>query len=310
MKSRTSAAEPKLPWAVIGVGVAGRARAKAIEGDPRARLASTWRGRFASEFSAPHAESFESAVQSASAVAICSPTAEHPSQVRAALDAGRHVVVEFPLAPDAATAEALFAHARAKGLVLHEEHIELLDAACSTLVAHVRDLTVRSVAVSFERPGPDDEGPAGLALGNVARLHRVVAVGGPVASVDEVKAEPGRLTAKLTLRSGAWVEATFQQAPYLTRRTALTLDTLVGRWEQRDDQLFKDGAPVTLVGLGALFVRDQRAATARILDHAAPYVSERRVLHVMDVVDRLSHLEPGPIALRPAAQRSDAGAAG
>lgn len=294
-----------MKWGIVGVGIAGRARAKAIASDPRSTLEAVWRGRFAEETGAPLCSSFEELLARTEAVAICSPTELHPEQARAALDAGRHTLVEFPMAPDAATAAALFGHARARGLVLHEEHIELLDAPTGTLRAHVRPDTVRSATITFERPGPEGATPAALAIGNVARLHRVAAIAGPFARVEHVHAEPGRLVADLVLETGALVRATFQQAPYFSRRTVMELDTVAARWTQIDDQLLRDGMPVTLVGLGGLFVRDQRTVTARILDGAVSYVSESRILHVMDVVDLLGRSGTGAIP-----HRSDAGAPG
>ena len=296
---------PVVRWGIVGVGVAGRARAKAIASDPRATLVAVWRGRYAAETGVPSCASFEELLAGTDAVAICSPTDQHPAQARTALDAGRHTLVEFPMAPDAATAEALFAHATARGLVLHEEHIELLDAPTGTLRAHVRPDTVRSIAITFERPGPEGATAAELALGNVARLHRVAAVAGPFERIEHVHAEPGRLVADIVLRTGAPVRATFQQAPYFSRRTVMDLDTVAARWTQIDEQLLRDGMPVTLVGLGGLFVRDQRSVTARILDGAPSYVSENRILHVMDVVDLLGSAGSGPIP-----HRSDAGTPG
>jgi hypothetical protein len=62
--------------------------------------------------------------------------------------------------------------------------------------------------------------------------------------------------------------------------------------------------PVTLVGLGSLFGRDQRMATARILDGAPPYVDEERILHVLEVVERLGRLETGPVPSGPAPSSS------
>ena len=51
-------------------------------------------------------------------VVIITPPATHPELVRAALDAGRHVLCEKPLAPTAAEAQALFEHARARDRML------------------------------------------------------------------------------------------------------------------------------------------------------------------------------------------------
>lgn len=291
----------RLKWAVVGVGVAGRARAKAIVADPRAQLVAVWRGRFADQAGAPVVASLDEAIAAADAVAICSPTHAHPEQVRAVLDAGRHALVEFPLAPTADGALRAFDHARRVGKVLHVEHIELLDATAATLCAHVRVETVRHVRVEFDGVGPTDASAVDLAVGNVARLHRAIAFAGPIAEVTQVDHEPGQLTAELRLDSGARMSVRFRQAPYYVRRTALDVETVAARWTQDDDQLSRDGMPVTLVGLGGLFSRDQRAATARILDGAPHYVDELRVLHVMDVVDRLGRLATGVVP-----QRSDA----
>ena len=54
------------------------------------------------------------------AVYIALPTALHPAWIRRALDAGKHVLCEKPLAPNAGLAEALYVHARERNRVLQE----------------------------------------------------------------------------------------------------------------------------------------------------------------------------------------------
>lgn len=294
--------DTRLRWSIVGVGLAGRARARAIGSDRRAELVCCWKGRFASELGVPIAADFDDAVARAEVVAICSPTAVHADQVRRVLHAGRHAVVEFPVATSAVAAEELFALATQRGLVLHVEHIELLDAPCRTLVSHVRPEVVEEAAVSFRGTGPEGASAADLALGNVARLHRLAAVAGPVGAVRSVEHDPGRLRAELDLASGARATCSFEQAPYFQRRTTLEVRTAGARWTQRNDLLERDGAPQTLIGMGDLFPKDQRRASARLLDGSAPYVSEGRILHVLDLVERLSACRTGPLP-----HRSDAG---
>jgi len=292
----------KLKWSVVGVGTAGRARAKAIVADPRARLVAVHRGRFASEVEAPAVAAFDDAVSLADAVAIASPTALHAGQVEAALRAGRHVLVEFPLAATAAAAERLFALADEVGKVLHVEHIELLDPPSVTLRAHVRREVVRHVEVYFERGAPAGASPEELALGNVARLHRVTALTGPLRSIDAVEHDGRALTARFTLASGGTVHASFDQAPELKRRTVLRVESAGGTtWEQVNGTLTRNGAPQTLLGVGSLFRRDQVEATAMILDGRSDYVTRSRILHVLDVVERLGRREIGGLPHRLAA---------
>lgn len=285
----------RLRWAVVGAGTAGRARAQAIVADPRSALVAVWRGRFAADLGAPIADSLEAAIDRADVVAIASPSEVHAAQVEAVLDRQRHVLVEYPLAPTRAEAAALFGRARAAGKILHEEHIELLDAATVTLAAHIRPEVVEGIEIRHEARGEVAATPHSLAIANVARLHRAIAIGGPVAAIAEVGFAPGEIAATLTFTTGATLHARFGVGPEFQRRTTLTIRTVAGTWEQRDGQVYRDGTPITLVGLGGLFARDHRAAVARILDGAPPYVDEARILHVLDIVDALSALRRGPL---------------
>ncbi len=292
----------RLRWTILGAGTAGRARARGIERDERGDLVSVWRGRFAGELGVPAATSLEAAIEAATAVAICSPSEAHAEQVRAVLEAGRHALVELPLALDAAEAAELFALARRRGRVLHVEHIELLDAPSQTLRALVRPTVIEKIEVKFERQGPGSADPASLALGNLARLHRVASVGGAFSHVHAVRASSGRLEASLTLATGAEITATFQQAPYFARRTVLRIDAPGSCWEQINGNLTRDGNPQTLLGVGPLFNRDQAVASGRILDGAPAYVDEERILHVLDVATMLARGETGPVPHRSAAR--------
>jgi biliverdin reductase len=281
--------DSRIRWALIGAGVAGRARARAIGKDPRSRLVAVWRGRFAHEIGALQVATLQEALAACDAVAVCSPDAAHPEQVEAALSADRHVVVEFPLAPSRQRASELLELARERQRVLHVEHIELLDPVCQTLCAHLRPEWVRHLACSFERSGPDGADRDHLARSNVARLHRVTAVGGPVSRIDRIEHAPGRLEVDLLLASGATAACVFQQAGYFTRRTALEVESVDGaRWRQENGALYRDRTPQTLLGMGNLFRRDHLHAMQRIVDGEAPYLSDARLLHVLDVVDRLA----------------------
>lgn len=280
-------------WVVLGVGIAGRARARAISGHPECELVGVWRGRFAGEAGAPVLETLGAALDAADAVAIASPTRHHGDQIAAALAAGRHVVVEFPVARTRAEAEPLFDEADRRSLVLHVEHIELLTPVAGWLRAHVRRDAVAGVRLAATRPGTrvgDD-----LALGNVARLMRLVDACGPVAAVESVETSPGRLAARLRLAGGAPVELDLREGQDLPRSTTLRIDD--GRvWDQRDDRLEVDGQPVDLPPPTPLFAQDQAIAVDRVRGRATPYARRDTILHVLDLVEALGVGRSGPVA--------------
>lgn len=56
------------------------------------------------------------------AVAICTPVASHYELARAALEAGKHVMLEKPMTHSVETAEALVELADSRGLMLHVDH--------------------------------------------------------------------------------------------------------------------------------------------------------------------------------------------
>ena len=179
-------------WSLIGVGIAGRARARALLASEHDRLAKVWRGRFAGELGVPVAKGFDEALEGVEAVAIASPSEHHPAQVRAALHAGRHVVCEFPLARTPQVARELFTLARRHERILHVEHIELLEPAGRTLCAQAPAEVLQSVSLGFQRPGPEGAGAPSLAHANVARVHRLVALAGPVRAIRSVTHRPGQ----------------------------------------------------------------------------------------------------------------------
>ena len=271
----------QLRWSVVGVGIAGRARARAIQADPRARLVAVHRGRFAEEIGVP-VLGLQEAVAEADVVAICSPNAAHAAQVRAVLEAGRHALVEFPLAESHAEAASLFELADAVDRVLHVEHIELLSGVTRVLLEQVRG--VMQVDVEHSGPGAEVDGRR-LGFANVARLHRLSAVVGPL-EVSEVGASPGRMDATGVAGDVA-VRLGFSLRPGLSRRTRMRFHTADGLWEQRDRAVFRDGSPVPLPEVGGLFLADQRVATARFLERSPGYVSRARILEVLELAETL-----------------------
>lgn len=97
------------------------------------------------------------AIRDVAAVLIASPNALHAAQAEAALRAGRHVLVEKPLAETGAQAQALADAAARRGLVLAAGHTYRHNAAVRTLVdsmAHWGALRAVSVSSCVFWDGP------------------------------------------------------------------------------------------------------------------------------------------------------------
>lgn len=119
---------------LVGTGAAAKRRAAALQGELRGHLlAVTGRDRlrregFADTFGVRAVASVAElvALPQVNLVIVATVNCEHGRSVRAALEAGKHVVVEYPLSLDPQEAWELLALAQSRNLLLHVEHIELL----------------------------------------------------------------------------------------------------------------------------------------------------------------------------------------
>ena len=271
-----------LALAVVGLGRAGRARVSALEGHPRARLAAT----VSRELGAV-ATTFEIALDDPAidGVILCTPNRQHAPAARAALERGKHVLVEFPLAETAREGAELFNCARRQQRVLHVEHIELLSPSQKYQRQRVRELGgLLGGGLVFTA---SDEGWIGDAeqagspgLRAVARLHRLLDLFGE-AEVSEARVEPRsaggyRLEVELGFRSGGEALLVEERGPGLPRQT---------RWAVRCERGRLEDPPREPPG--ALFREDLDHFIARVESGLEPYVSEARVLHVLGLVDQI-----------------------
>ena len=282
-------------WAILGVGTAGFARAKAIASAKDSELAAVYKGKFASRTQATIVDSMAQALELADAVAICSPSSMHPEQVEQCLEAGKHVVVEYPLAMNADQAASLYAIADRQERMLHVAHIELLGSIACTLRAHVHPAAVRTISVSFESTGADDTPGSDLPIRNLARLHRVVDVAGPIASIDSINVQPGAIDATFSLEKGARGALSFKVGSYYNRRTELVIDEGEVHWKQSDRCLYRARVPQTLIDGDSVFGLDHRAAMKFLTTSKPPYIERERVLHVLAAADMLRTGSTGPI---------------
>ena len=273
-----------MSWGVVGVGLAGRARARAILTDERCDLVGVVRGRFAHEFDVPSYR-FEELVAKVDAVAICSPNAFHAEQVRVALGHNCHVLVEFPLALTSNEAAQLFRQAESKRRLLHVEHIELLLAWHQALKGELRgdvDITMR-----MTKKGTGNERPEQFFGACVARLHNLADLS-PIVALRAVAAQPGRLEIDLELESGQ-ARLHIEAGPDFRRTTTMTVHDRNHSWRVQGHQLFCDDDQVQLPSSEAsLFARDHQHMMLRLLADKPPYVSSERVIDILRFSEQIA----------------------
>jgi predicted dehydrogenase len=191
----------KTPLAVVVVGVGHLGRhhlrlARTLPGwrcvgafDPeRARLE-----KVCAEFDAEALPTLEDAVARAEAAVVATPTVTHLEVAARFLAAGRHVLVEKPIAASVAEAEEMVALARTSGVALGVGHVEYFNPAVQAVLARApRPRYLEAQRLSpFTRRSMDIDVVLDLmvhdlqlaqALNGGASLREVRAVGVPVLS--------------------------------------------------------------------------------------------------------------------------------
>lgn len=266
-------------WGVVGLGRAGQARLAAIAARPALALAGTVgrRGGGTTTLDALCAD------PTVDGVIVCSENAHHFAAARQALGAGKHVVVEFPLAASAAEAEALYALAATAGRVLHCELIGLLGGRHRAMKAYVGAVAVDWLRLSFTgrlyRWVADEAAAGRVGQLAVARLHALWDLFGPLSLVEARCArDADGYHLEVELRAGGvrlWVD---ERRGRLMARGAAIEGALVGG---------APFAPPAGEAVEGLFGRDLDAAIART-EGAAGYVDDAVVVAVLALAEAIS----------------------
>ena len=127
MMKDTELTDRRLRIGVIGVGAIGQGHVNAFSNNPRAKVVAicdkdeTWLDHCKQAWSVPYAfSSWEDVVacREVDAVAVCLPTVFHDPVAIAALNAGKHVLCEKPMAANAEKAQEMADAAKATGRTL------------------------------------------------------------------------------------------------------------------------------------------------------------------------------------------------
>lgn len=148
---------------VVGLGVIGNLHCRAVNEHPRLHLtavADADAGTAAAARSTWAVPSFASVAELLSeggldALIVCTPEDAHEEPVRCALQAGKHVLVEKPMATSSSRAASLVALADEHGLVLLPGHVLRFDPRYAHAYQAVRDGRLGPLAhISAKRCNP------------------------------------------------------------------------------------------------------------------------------------------------------------
>lgn len=185
---------------LVGTGYAAKLRAETLQQDARSQLVAVVghtpekTEAFSRTYQALALSSWQELVDAdLDMVIVSNVNSAHGAVARAALQSGKHVIVEYPLCLDVVEAEEIIKLAQVENKLLHVEHIELLGGLHQALKQSLPIIgTVfyaRYATVNPQRPAPQKwtyhSQLFGFPLvGALSRLHRLTDLFGTVATVS------------------------------------------------------------------------------------------------------------------------------
>lgn len=296
----------------MGTGYAARLRAEALQSDSRATLVAVAGHTLekTQEFSQTHeleaVPSWMELVQRSDLdlIIVANVNRDHAAIVRAALEAGKHVIVEYPLALEVGEAAALIDLARSQYQLLHVEHIELLGGMHQALKAALPQVgTVfyaRYATINPQRPAPPKwtyhPDLFGFPLmGALSRLHRLTDLFGTVKTVN---CQARFWDAAASGQPGPHYAACLCQAQ-LQFESGLLADVCYGKGET----LWQAERQFQVHGESGALIMNGDEGTLVLPDRSEPIaVGTRRGLFGKDTAIVLDHLTTGaPLYVQPEA---------
>ncbi len=304
---------------LIGSGFVAKVRADALQADGRAQLVAIWgpNGHKTQEFANNYGITTVClnwqdlvARPELDVVVVCNINSEHAIAVRAALDAGKSVIVEYPLSLSPREARELIQLAERKGLVLHVEHIELFGGLHQAMGQHLPKIGtpryVRYATAVPQTPAPEKwtyhAGLFGFPLvGALSRVHRLTNLFGAVESVaSQIQYDNAfssrvdgyfkhvRCVAQLKFRRGLIADVLYAKGEQTWRsqrwmevegdRGALIFDGDAGTF------LSEAGAtPIDVGSRRGLFAKDTTAFLDTWFDKSPLYVTPAESLYALQV---------------------------
>lgn len=323
----TTLSEP-IKAGIVGTGYAASQRADTLQKDQRSHLVGissrtlTRAQEFAQTYATSLIDSWQQLVEhpDIDLVFICTINRDHGIIARAALEAGKHVVTEYPLSLNPSEAESLIALAQTTGKLLHVEHIELLGGLHQALRQFLPEIGkpfyARYATMVPKHPAPErwsyHQELFGFPFkGALPHVHRFTNLFGKVASVS--------------CQSRFWGSSDYYKAclcnGHMRFQSGLIAEVTYGRgetfWQSlrhfevhaEEGTLIFEGPQGTLIrgdkkktievaGRGGLFVRDTEIVLDYLLAGKPLYVSPIDSYYALTVADHLSKsAETGKVML-------------
>nr|XP_046264823.1 biliverdin reductase A isoform X2 [Scatophagus argus] len=281
---------------VVGVGIAGWVRIRdmlaPLPGSPAEKL--TVRGFVSRRNLDPQQGVCQITVEEAvsrediDVAFICTENVSHEDSVRTFLQAGKHVCVEYPMTMNYSAAVELWNLAQEKGLILHEEHIELLTEEYLELKREVEGKALLEGTIHFTG-GALKPGFGFLAFSGIARLTWLVELFGELsATAATMEEDPHndykKMTAKLKTvdnRPLTWIE---ERGPDLPRGKNINFHF---------DSCTLTQIPHAPKGAVGLFKQDLIHFSAKLAGQVSPEKLDRektRILHCLKLAERIQQL--------------------
>lgn len=220
---------------------------------------------------------------------ICTENETHEGNARLFLEAGKHACVEYPMTLNYKAAVDLWDLAEEKGLILHEEHIELLSMDFKWLKEKVQGQKLQEGTLHFT--GGSLKPRFGfLAFSGIARLTWLVELFGELTvekAVFEDNPSNGysKMTANLLTadkRPVTWIE---ERGPGLPRAKNINF--------RFDSFSLTEIPPPASRGAVGLFMQDLVTFAAKLSGQVTPEEMKRekgRVLHCLSLAQRIQDL--------------------
>ncbi|KAH0503270.1 AP-4 complex subunit epsilon-1 [Microtus ochrogaster] len=205
---------------------------------------------------------------------ICSESSSHEDYIRQFLQAGKHVLVEYPITLSFAAAQELWELAAQKGKVLHEEHLELLMEEFAFLKKEVTGKELLKGSLHFTASPLDEEKFGFPAFSGISRLTWLVCLFGELSLISAT------LEDRKEDQTLCWIE---EKAPCLKRNRYLNFQ-------------FKSGSLENVPNVGIdkkIFLKDQDLFIQKLLGQVSAEdlaAEKKRIMHCLGLADHIQKL--------------------